>query len=66
MFQTLIDELEQRLEGCHKKGLNEDEIAEKAGKSPVQPKRGKTPRKPTKTPGYVEYSRSIVLSPNQI
>ncbi|KAL4220856.1 meiotic chromosome condensation [Mactra antiquata] len=47
--KTLIDELENRIESCHKKGLNEDDILERAGKSPVASK-GKTPKKSTKTP----------------
>ena len=56
-FQTLIDELEQRLEACHTKGLEEGDIAVKAsqmtsnqpkGKSP---RKGKTPAKSAKTPG---------------
>ncbi|XP_060583069.1 condensin complex subunit 1-like isoform X2 [Ruditapes philippinarum] len=47
--KTLIDELEQRVEGCHKKGLNEDELVERAGASPIKHK-GKTPRKGAKTP----------------
>ncbi|XP_053379231.1 condensin complex subunit 1-like [Mercenaria mercenaria] len=47
--KTLIDELEHRLESCHKKGLNEDELVERAGASPIKHK-GKTPRKGAKTP----------------
>ena len=49
LFQTLIDELELRIESCHKKGLSEDQLVERAGSSPVKPK-GKTPRKTGKTP----------------
>lgn len=48
--KTLIDELESRMENCHKKGLNEDELIERAGASPVAKTKGKTPRKPVKPP----------------
>ncbi|XP_052761140.1 condensin complex subunit 1-like isoform X1 [Mya arenaria] len=47
--KTLIDELEGRIESCHKKGLNEDELMECAGASPIA-KKVKTPRRPAKTP----------------
>lgn len=48
--KTLVDELEQRIESCHKKGLNEDEIMERAGSSPIKTKPGKTRKTPAKTP----------------
>ncbi|XP_052287084.1 condensin complex subunit 1-like isoform X2 [Dreissena polymorpha] len=43
--KTLIDELEHRIENCHKKGLNEDELMEQAGASPIAKTKGKTPKK---------------------
>ena len=62
--KTLIDELEQRIEICHQKGLEEGEIAQKASEASgaaadLQKKRkgGKT----GKTPGNCCIKCSLVI-----
>nr|KAG5706434.1 hypothetical protein BaRGS_032827 [Batillaria attramentaria] len=53
--KVLVDELEERLEQCHRKGLDEDETAQRASKSSsaaaTQSKRHKTPARGGRTPG---------------
>ncbi|KAL5015272.1 hypothetical protein ScPMuIL_009542 [Solemya velum] len=53
--KVLIDELEQRIEQCHNKGLEEGDIAKKAGQASSQAaalkNARKTPGKHLKTPG---------------
>ena len=62
-WQVLVEELEERLEQCHRKGLDEGEIALRASKSSnaaqQHGKRGfKTPARGAKTPGDVVYRKS--------
>ena len=45
VFQTVVEELEQRLEQCHAKGMDEEATAQKASKAKT------AAGKNTKTPG---------------
>ncbi|KAJ8320625.1 hypothetical protein KUTeg_002212 [Tegillarca granosa] len=54
--KALIDEIEQKIQVCHTKGMEDDEISQKASQAATKNK-GKTPAKNTKTPGKQVKSR---------